>query len=59
MKMTNIEKLKSEIVNMTAEDLATQNDFICEKVRFCPARIMRCRECKMKWLNSEVEKCIK
>ena len=50
--MTNFEKFKKEIINMIAKELATDGDIVCVKIIKCDPP---CKQCKLNWLNSEVE----
>lgn len=60
--MTNFEKLKADIQGMTVEEFASKlHNFVCSdipKEDWCDesVSIFGCDKCKLKWLESEVEK---
>ena len=57
---TNLEKLKAEIAEMSAEEFAEEmapgsdcHDFVCKHIGVC--RPGNCHECRVTWLNEESE----
>ena len=52
---TNLEKLKAEIAEMSAEEFSDfEQDFnMCAQISGC--RDADCRKCRVKWLHSESE----
>lgn len=53
--MTNLDKLKAEIAEMSAEEFRDWYcaDFICAQIGRCLEA--ECKGCILKWLNSESE----
>ena len=64
--MTNFEKIKTDIQEMTVEELAASDygcvGFHCGKCEYkniarCQGEDTTCRKQYLKWLKSEVEEC--
>lgn len=59
--MTNLEKLKADIQDMTVEEFSLKiGKYICDNIpkeNWCDESysLFGCDKCKLKWLESEVE----